>query len=60
MVNNISLKENLKMSQLQQTVDDLKNLLYYAEKYNADNKNMIKNDLKRAEEKLETTLKEGK
>ncbi len=60
MNNNTSLKEKLEMSQLQQTVDDLKNLLIYAEKYNADNKQMIKNDLKRAEIKLEESLKVSK
>lgn len=60
MDNNISLKEKIEMSQLQQTVDDLKALLIYADKYNADNREMIRNDLKRAEAKLEASIKERK
>lgn len=48
-MSNTQLELNLKISKVQQKVDDLKNLLFYANRYNAQNKDMVANDLKRAE-----------
>jgi hypothetical protein len=46
------LEKNLALSKQQQKVDDLKRLKHYADKYSADNRQMISYDLERAEDKL--------
>lgn len=46
------LEKNLALSKQQKIVDDLANLKHYADKYRADNRDMVTYDLKRAQEKM--------
>ena len=51
-MNRNTLERNIMIAELQQKVDELTILLAAANKYNADNKNMVSYDLNKAKERL--------